>query len=300
MLGGGGCRRLTDRHLLCFKQAGSENLRNLLTVPIPAKSVNNFAAGRSFRRNRRSVTGRGPIYAARMISGTDQLADIVWSSLTTGHQHLALAQGGVRKYPADVAPFAAFAEGLPAPEAAAGLHALMEPGEMCYVIANKPLDEFSGLASEGSLLTVQMAWPEGLVIPEPETSGRKIVPLTCDDSGEMMELIEIAFPGFFRARTCLMGPYSGIREDGKLIAMAGDRLVTDRLREVSGVCTHPDYTGKGLATQLILHKLREHRERGCGSFLHAAASNARAIPIYERLGFVHTRQLHLQRVRRMV
>jgi ribosomal protein S18 acetylase RimI-like enzyme len=228
----------------------------------------------------------------------DPLADIVWSALTTGHQDLALVHGGVRKYPADVAPFAAFADGLPAEEAAAGLHALMRPGEMTHVIADKPLDEFAGLVSEGSLLTVQMVWPEDLGIPEAPQAGNQPVPLTCADAPEMMELIEIAFPGFFRERTCMMGPYCGIRENGRLIAMAGDRMVTDKLREVSGVCTHPEHTGKGLATQLILHKLREHRERGYGSFLHAAASNARAIPIYERLGFVHTRQFQLQRVRR--
>jgi len=143
-----------------------------------------------------------------------------------------------------------------------------------------------------------MAWPADLKIPESEKRAWEIVPLTCDDAPEMMELIEIAFPGFFRPGTCRMGPYSGIREHGKLIAMAGDRLVTDKLREISGVCTHPEHTGRGLATQLILHKLREHRERSFGSFLHAAAANTRAIPIYERLGFVRTRQILLQRVRR--
>jgi ribosomal protein S18 acetylase RimI-like enzyme len=254
-----------------------------------------LAAGLKFERNRRSVCRLGQIYPANM---TDQLADIVWSALTTGHQHLALVSGGARKYSADVAPFAAFAEGLSAEEAATGLHALMQPGEMTHVIVNKHFITLPGLSSEGALPTVQMAWPEGLAIPEPETNARQMVPLTCDDAGEMVELIEIAFPGFFRERTCRMGPYSGIRENGKLIAMAGDRLVTDKLREVSGVCTHPGHTGKGLATQLILHKLREHRERGYGSFLHAAASNKRAIPIYERLGFVHTRQFLLQRVRR--
>jgi ribosomal protein S18 acetylase RimI-like enzyme len=228
----------------------------------------------------------------------DPLADIVWSALTTGHQDLALASGGVRKYPVDVAPFAAFAPDLPAERAAAGLHALMQPGEMTHVIADKPLAFFPGLVSEGALLTVQMAWPEALAIPDTAPAGNQPVPLTWADAPEMMELIEIAFPGFFRERTCLMGPYCGIRENGRLIAMAGDRMVTDKLREVSGVCTHPEHTGKGLATQLILHKLREHRERGYGSFLHAAASNTRAIPIYERLGFIHTRQFLLQRVRR--
>lgn len=228
----------------------------------------------------------------------DQLVDIVWSALTTGHSHLALVHGGVRKYPVDIAPFTAFAPGLPAEEAAAGLHLLMEPEEMTYVIDDKPLIRCQGLIQDGSLLTVQMAWPSSQPIPEPQPSNCQIVPLTCDDAPEMLELIEIAFPGFFRSRTCAMGPYAGIRENGRLIAMAGDRLVTDRLREISGLCTHPGHTGKGLATQLIHHKLREHRALGFGSFLHAAASNTRAIPIYERLGFIHTRQFHLQRIRR--
>jgi ribosomal protein S18 acetylase RimI-like enzyme len=119
----------------------------------------------------------------------------------------------------------------------------------------------------------------------------------------MLGLIAIAFPGFFRERTCLMGPYSGIRSargtgnsPGKLIAMAGDRMVTDNLREISGLCTHPDHTGRGLARRLITHTLREHRDRGFGSFLHAAAANTRAIGLYERMGFIHTRQFHLQRI----
>jgi GNAT superfamily N-acetyltransferase len=234
-------------------------------------------------------------YSANM---PDQLADIVWSALTTGHQKLALINEGVRKYPGNVAPFAAFDPDIEQVNATSSLHTLMHPGEMTHVIDNNAIDLAPGLISEGSLLTIQMVWPKNSPIPEPETNAREIVPLSCNNSSEMMELIDIAFPGFFREQTCLMGPYSGIREDGKLIAMAGDRLVTDKLREVSGVCTHPSHTGKGLATQLILHKLREHRALGYDSFLHAAAANTRAIPIYERLGFQHTRQFHLQRIRR--
>jgi ribosomal protein S18 acetylase RimI-like enzyme len=237
---------------------------------------------------------------AQQASPEQQLADIVWSALTTGHRDLALARGGVRKYPADVAPFAAFADTSPeaAAQNATDLHSLMLPGEMCYVIADKPLAEVAGLASEGELLTVQMAWPDDAEIPAAAPQLNAIVPLTCENAAEMMELIEVAFPGFFRERTCVMGPYSGIRIDGRLVAMAGDRMVTDKLREISGLCTHPAYTGRGLASILLLHKLREHREAGYGSLLHAAASNARAIPIYERLGFVHTRKFMLQRVRR--
>lgn len=121
----------------------------------------------------------------------------------------------------------------------------------------------------------------------------------------MLELIAIAFPGLFRADTCRMGTYCGVRGApgtalaGRLVAMAGDRFCFRTAegaewREISGVCTHPDYAGQGLATRLLAARLHEHRAAGVRSFLHAAADNARAIGIYERLGFRHERTFTLQ------
>jgi len=229
-------------------------------------------------------------------TANDPLANIIWNALETTQRPLGLVSPLARKYHRDIAPFGALAEN--SPQAVAELRSLMEAGEALYVIAEEPLAVVDGLKVEGSGGVAQMVFPQSAFLPEAgDETG--IVPLACSDSAEMLELIAIAFPGFFRERTCVMGPYAGIRAEGRLVAMTGDRMALGDLREVSGVCTHPEFTGQGLATKLILNKLREHRRLGFRSFLHTGADNARAIRIYQRLGFIHTRVFTMQRVRRV-
>jgi len=227
---------------------------------------------------------------------SNPLANIIWNALETTQRSLALTTPLARKYHRNIAPFAAIAEN--SPQAVAELHSLMAVGEALYVIAEDPLVAIEGLQAIGSASVAQMLFPHDAPIPPTPPTAPEILPLTCADTPEMLALIAIAFPGFFRERTCIMGPYAGIRDQGQLVAMTGDRMAVDDLREISAVCTHPDFTGRGLATHLILHKLREHRAAGRTSFLHTGADNARAIAIYERLGFQHTRQFTMQRLRR--
>ena len=101
----------------------------------------------------------------------------------------------------------------------------------------------------------------------------------------MVDLTTLAFPGFFRRRTYLMGVYYGMHIDGALVAMAGERMALPNYREVSGVCTHPAHTGKGFAATLITYLMHEHAASGLISLLHVGAANARAIALYRRLGF---------------
>jgi GNAT superfamily N-acetyltransferase len=93
-----------------------------------------------------------------------------------------------------------------------------------------------------------MVLPEDVTPPGPTP---EIVPLSSANSPEMVALTDLAFPGFFRSRTCEMGSYYGVRSDGELIAMSGERLTLDGYPEISGVCTHPAHRGKGLAAALI-------------------------------------------------
>jgi ribosomal protein S18 acetylase RimI-like enzyme len=111
------------------------------------------------------------------------------------------------------------------------------------------------------------------------------------DALAMSALTDTAFPGFFRARTHLLGKYFGVHVDGELVAMAGERLALPGFREISAVCTHPAHTGKGYAAGLMLRLMCAHAVAGLKSFLHVATENERAIALYERLGFVKTRQL---------
>jgi predicted GNAT family acetyltransferase len=106
----------------------------------------------------------------------------------------------------------------------------------------------------------------------------------------MLKLTSIAFPGFFRKRTVLLGSYYGIRVDGELVAMAGERMALPGFVEISAVCTHPEHTGKGYAGHLMSLLMRDHAKAGLRSFLHVNAENERAIALYKRLGFSDARE----------
>jgi predicted GNAT family acetyltransferase len=132
----------------------------------------------------------------------------------------------------------------------------------------------------GNLPGVQMLGDALETAPEPAA-----VRLTESDVPAMLDLVERTKPGPFQRRTIEMGNYLGIKENGQLIAMAGERLKPPGWTEISAVCTDPDHRGKGLAARLIRAVGHEIRQRGEAPFLHAAASNTNAIRLYEQLGF---------------
>ena len=112
------------------------------------------------------------------------------------------------------------------------------------------------------------------------------------DAAEMLALATLTQPGPFRARTHELSQFWGVRgDDGRLLAMAGERLKLDGMSEVSGVCTHPDARGRGLARMLSAHVASEIVRRGEAPFLHAYAGNAAAIRLYEALGFELRREV---------
>jgi predicted GNAT family acetyltransferase len=106
------------------------------------------------------------------------------------------------------------------------------------------------------------------------------------DVAEMLALAELAKPGPFRPRTIELGTYVGIREGGRLVAMAGERTCVGSFREVSAVCTHPDAQGRGYARALIGRVVNRMLRAGETPFLHVEGSNRRAIDVYLALGFV--------------
>jgi predicted GNAT family acetyltransferase len=101
----------------------------------------------------------------------------------------------------------------------------------------------------------------------------------------MNALKAIAFPGFFGMRTPEMGRYRGIRVEGELVAMAGERLALPGYREVSAICTHPAHLGHGYAQRLTREATAAILDDGDIAFLHVASGNGAAIHIYEQLGF---------------
>lgn len=217
----------------------------------------------------------------------------VWHALQTKHRHLAVSEGNASRYPADVVPFAAVA--APTSLALQQLHSLLAPDEFVWLVGESypPVPE---LRFEETLECLQMMLPEEVVPPDPAA---EIASLSAANAAEMVALTDLAFPGFFRKKTWEMGSYYGVRSDGELIAMGGERLMLEGYSEISAVCTHPAHRGKGLAASLIWRLVQDHRRNGIVSWLHVAAANRRARDLYLRLGFGVVRTVTLHRIGRI-
>jgi predicted GNAT family acetyltransferase len=127
----------------------------------------------------------------------------------------------------------------------------------------------------------------------PHPANFPIAPLTDADAPEMLALATLTKPGPYFARTHRLGGFVGARADGKLVAMAGERMKPEGFTEVSGVCTHPDHRGHGYAAALMAYVATNILGRGETPFLHAYSDNVGAIALYERMGFVLRRQMIL-------
>jgi ribosomal protein S18 acetylase RimI-like enzyme len=202
----------------------------------------------------------------------------IWSALATRQAHFA--QGGdlVRRFPAEVSPFVAAREATP--EAVAGIAAEISGGEDISLVEVAPPHAPAGI-SESRLPIFQMVW-------ERFSSGASdfdIRPLGEADATEMLALATLTRPGPFRSRTHTMGRFVGVRENGQLIAMAGERLNVTGYHEISAVCTHPDWRGRGLGPTLMRVVGKRILEEGDIPFLHTYATNTTAVALYRKLGF---------------
>jgi ribosomal protein S18 acetylase RimI-like enzyme len=203
-----------------------------------------------------------------------------WSSLVTRHAHIAHGGPLARRYPATISGIA----GLPSagPANVAALERLVEVGdEMGTAGPFVPrLPRNWETVHEAHL--IQMIRDDDSPLPE---SDLDVSILGDADVAEMLELVDVAKPGPFRARTIELGTYLGIREGGRLVAMAGERLWAGSAREVSAVCTHPDAQGRGYARALICRVVNRMLRALQMPFLHVRRGNARAITLYRGLGF---------------
>jgi ribosomal protein S18 acetylase RimI-like enzyme len=226
----------------------------------------------------------------------DPLLDPVRNALDSVHAHFTVGQAPARRYPSDVAPFAVI-DDMSEPTLSL-LEALLPPGEQVYIL-NEPPKKLNGLSLGPPLHTLQMLAPEDPQLEIAENEAQPVL-MTSGDAGEMFDLITLAFPGFFRSRTYQMSTYYGIRVEGKLGALAGERLCMTGYRENSGVCTHPAHTGRGYARTLMTRLMQDHAAAGVKSFLHVGKANAHAIAIYERMRFRVLRSVALWPISRRV
>ena len=219
----------------------------------------------------------------------------IWSCLATRHAHIARGDALARRYPPDISPLA----GVPAAAAAnvAALKALVGVGDDVAIVGpHQPVlpDDWTTLYTSK---VTQMLRSSRSQLPEGDVD---VVTLGPADVDEMLALVELTKPGPFRRRTIELGTYVGIRERGRLVAMAGERTWIGEHREVSAICTHPQARGRGYARELIGRVVNRMLRGGETPYLHVESANARAIEVYLAAGFVRRTEfslLHAKRVR---
>ncbi|WP_153341369.1 GNAT family N-acetyltransferase [Nocardia aurantia] len=215
---------------------------------------------------------------AELATAPHPLDDPVRESLRGAHSRFAQWVGRVARYDPAVASFVGHPPVLDTPDWA-DLAELLGPGGGTglrgYGHVPPPewtvVRELASVQMDGSGLRCEFD-------PEAEV-------LTAADVPEILDLIARTEPGPFLPRTIEMGAYLGLRVDGRLVAMAGERLHPRGWTEISAVCTDPEFRGRGLASRLVRAVGAVIRERGETPFLHALAGNTTAIRLYETLGF---------------
>jgi GNAT superfamily N-acetyltransferase len=218
------------------------------------------------------------------------LDDPIWNSLVTDHSRFSIGGELAKRYPAEIGPFVGVREMTR--EAFDELERLLKPGERLYLVGREEPFPTDLKVGHHEPIT-QMIAEQRVPIVE---IGQEVTVLTEADISDMLELIELTFPGYFRAETRKLGTYIGIRDNGKLVAMAGERMSMTGFREVSAVCTHPDYRGRGYANHLMAVLMKQMFDEGIRPFLHVDIDNAKAKRVYERLGFKERRDMPLKAV----
>jgi ribosomal protein S18 acetylase RimI-like enzyme len=224
---------------------------------------------------------------------SELLINPVFYALSDRDRHLGTGTEKVKYFYEEVSPFASFEEGYD--KGFDELYDMLPPKR--GVLLNNP--ERIKIPPNWKVLLdiegVQMVHVKRMPYEVPNAN---IVPLTKENVDEMVALAALTKPGPFASRTIEFGHYHGIFENGKLVAMTGQRMHLDRFNEVSAVCTHPDHLGKGYATALTQHQVNLIYEQGYQPFLHVRGDNTRAIQVYERLGFVISRPMNFYFLRK--
>ena len=225
------------------------------------------------------------------------LDNMIWNAITSGNKNIAVVDGDIGYYRPDIAPFAGMKEFTE--ENLQKLHAFIPVNRK---VAISSLNKMEHNTSKWKLLqpmdVTQMIYEYEVNFFKTRSS-ELIVPLTDEHIPQMLELTELTKPGPFLQRTIEFGNYFGIFINGRLAAMTGQRMHPLPYMEVSAVCTHPDFRGKGYAKALMLHVMKIILDNSFIPFLHVLTSNTTAIKLYESIGYRIRRELFVDMVQRL-
>ena len=215
------------------------------------------------------------------------LANPVYQALISGDKAFSFGTNEVKYFNEEMSPFAGFAEGYAG--GFSDLYDLLPDGrKILYATISPHLPPPPGWQLQMKIGGLQFIYAGEKI--KDEYPG--VVPLNESHVEEMTALVKLTKPGPFGKRTIDFGSYFGIFEEGKLVAMTGQRLHVQNYTELSAVCTHPDHLGKGYASILLKQQLQIILGEGQIPFLHVRDDNGRAIAVYERLGFARSRPMN--------
>ena len=214
----------------------------------------------------------------------------IWSALSGRQKPLSRGDARARRLDPALGPFAATVDETP--ESYRALAALTRGGPDFALFTHAPTPEGEGLTASFSASLDQFVG----IASTREAPRADIARLGAADAAEMLALADLTKPGPFLIRTHELGAFFGVRIEGRLAAMAGERLKPDGHTEITAVCTHPDFRGRGLAAALIRRVAEEIAARGETPFLHVFSHNAPAIAVYQRLGMTKRRSFIVTRL----
>jgi ribosomal protein S18 acetylase RimI-like enzyme len=219
------------------------------------------------------------------------LDNIFWHALTGSQAHFAAGSGAARRYAVGFSPIVAFAD-VDAP-------AFADLRPHCHADESFYSDGWSGPVPDGWAIErestmFKMVWDGAASVDDDAPDA---IPLRAEHAEQAVALALLTRPGPFGIRTIELGDYFGCFDGTRLMAMAGERSQAGALREVSGICTHPDYQGRGLARRLTNKLLHRQLRRGELPFLHVMRDNTGARALYRRMGFRDYRESVVRVVR---
>ena len=213
-----------------------------------------------------------------------ELDNPFWASLRSRHLPLAQRVGEAARYPPAFAPFL----GVASADAgtADAIAALLEPDESVYLLGVTP-----ALPDEWKLEAFPPLAQMICTAPIPLIDGPEVIELSEAHRADVLALTALVYPHYFRPRTMELGRYFGIYQQGRLAAIIVERLGMDAYQEISAVCTHPDFNGRGYARRLLALLSNDNLQRGRMPFLHVSQQNSRAVRLYEQAGYRHRRDI---------
>ena len=212
-----------------------------------------------------------------------KLDNPVWHALSETHKDFSTDYNNLKCYDPDYCPFGGSVNSNTISEAVDTYAAI---NNNFFIVGDKPV--FSERVSlKNELICLQMVIETGIQLEMKDD----IMPLNNHYEEVLFELVNLVQPGYFKKKTISLGNYYGIFKDEKLVAVTGERMKMYDLTEISAVVTHPGYTGKGYAKQLVAYTVNKIFEEGKNPFLHVAETNTGAIKLYEQLGFKTRRKI---------